>query len=62
MEHMERIIKEPTYPIFYRTIERSRSKILNMGYQVVIFKSKLRKRIHLFKHLLTVFNTLNIKL
>lgn len=36
-----------------KLLERSRNTILNLGYKVIVFKSKARKAITLFKRQLT---------
>lgn len=54
---MENTLNRPTAPIFYNLLERSRTKVLNVGYRVVILKSKLKKRFYLLKRLLIACNT-----
>lgn len=54
---MENTLKRPTYPIFYATLERSRIKVLSVGYHFVVFKSKLKKRAVALKRLLYLYNS-----
>lgn len=49
---MENPLKRPFAPIIYNAVGRSRSKLLHLGYQVVLQKSKLKKRFVLLKHLI----------
>lgn len=54
---MENTLNRPTAPIFDKALERSRTKVLNVGYRVVVLKSKLKKRFFLLKRLLIPRNT-----
>ena len=54
---MENTLKSPTYPIYTSMIERSRTKVLTVGYHIVVFKSKFKKRLLLLKRMIIEFNT-----
>lgn len=49
---MENTLKRTFTPVLYNALERSRTKMLHLGYHVVLQKSKLKKRFVLLKHLI----------
>lgn len=52
---MENTLKNPAYPMAQTFMERGRSKILSAGYNLIVLKSKLRKRIFLFRQLVKIY-------
>ena len=49
---MENTLKNPAYPMVQTIMERGRLKILSAGYDLILFKSKLRKRIFLYRRMI----------
>ena len=52
MKNLNNALNAPNSPIFNTILERSRTQILSIGYNVILLKSKVKKRL---KILLKIF-------
>ena len=55
MDYLENNLEKPMAPLTYPLQEQFRNRVLSSGYQWVIFKSRLRKRIRIYRTQLIFF-------
>ena len=55
MHYLENNFEKPMAPLAYPLQEQFRNRVLSSGYQWVIFKSRLRKRLRIYRTQLIFF-------
>lgn len=56
MQYLNTTIKRQIHPSFNTLLERSQSHVLAIGYRIVMYKSKFKKRLFILRRILTLFN------
>jgi len=56
MNYRNNTLKRPSFLTFNTLLERSQGQVLSIGYRLIIFKSKIKKRVFLLKRIFILFN------
>lgn len=56
MNYMNNTLKRPSYTTFNTFLEQSQGQVLSVGYKLVMYKSKIKKRLFILTRMFTLFN------